>query len=220
MENHRINVLLIENDLKGAALVREALGDTTNNGSFIIESSEGLSTGLERLSEGGIDVVLLATALPESRGLDTFKKADMDAWSAPFVVLAESDAEALGVAAMREGAKDYLIKGKLDGASLSRSLRDAIRKKRAEQGIRRSEERFRRVMYRSIGRLTEVPLALFLEGVRGDLWRTVVPYYCDGAPVGHACLRPGVHPHLGLFLLPLSVSPSPGERTGAYRVTR
>ena len=43
----------------------------------------------------------------------------------------------LGLRAVREGAQDFLLKDKVDGALLDRSLRYAIERKRAEQALAR-----------------------------------------------------------------------------------
>ena len=43
-------------------------------GSFDLECAHRLSQGLERLGQGGIDVVLLDLGLPDSQGLDTLDK--------------------------------------------------------------------------------------------------------------------------------------------------
>jgi serine phosphatase RsbU (regulator of sigma subunit) len=55
------------------------------------------------------------------------------------VLTGASDAS-LGVAAMTAGAQDYLIKGQVDGATLSRCIRYAIERKRANESARQLRE--------------------------------------------------------------------------------
>jgi FixJ family two-component response regulator len=55
----------------------------------------------------------------------------------PFVVLTGREDSELGLRAVREGAQDFLLKDKVDGALLDRSLRYAIERKRAEQALAR-----------------------------------------------------------------------------------
>jgi signal transduction histidine kinase len=51
----------------------------------------------------------------------------------PVVVLSGLDDEDMAVRAVREGAQDYLVKGKADGTVLTRSIRYAVERRHAEQ---------------------------------------------------------------------------------------
>ena len=48
--------------------------------------------------------------------------------------------EHLGIAAVAEGAQDYLVKGQVDGVLLTRALRYAVERKRADENARRLRE--------------------------------------------------------------------------------
>jgi len=50
----------------------------------------------------------------------------------PIVVLSGLDNEAMAIRAVREGAQDYLVKGSVDGKTLTRSIQYAVERKRAE----------------------------------------------------------------------------------------
>ena len=62
----------------------------------------------------------------------------------PVVVLSGMGDEELGLQAVKEGAQDYLIKGKVETDVLERSLRYALERKRAEEAIRRQTEELQR----------------------------------------------------------------------------
>src|SRR2546426_9104837 len=66
-------VLLIE-DQPGDARFIEELLPQVGGIRFEVEWVKRLIQGLDRLAEGGIDVVLLDLSLPESRGLQTFRQ--------------------------------------------------------------------------------------------------------------------------------------------------
>ena len=51
-------------------------------------------------------------------------------------MLTGSDDEALAVNAVREGAQDYLVKGRIDGALLGQSIRYAIERKKVQEDLR------------------------------------------------------------------------------------
>jgi signal transduction histidine kinase len=103
---------------------------------FQLEHADVLSTGLDRLNQGGIDVVILDLSLPDSTGPDTFRKVHSQASDIPIMVLTGLDDETLGESLVREGAQDYLTKGQLDNNVLVRSIRYAIERKRTEQALR------------------------------------------------------------------------------------
>ena len=136
----RLKVLLIEDNPGDARLIREML-IAMKGRAFDVECADRLSIGLDHLAEGGIDVILLDLSLPDSQGLDTFVRAQAQASGVPIVVLTGLDDETLAVRAVQEGAQDYLVKGHVDGYSLTRAIRYAIERKRAEEALKEYSER-------------------------------------------------------------------------------
>jgi PAS domain S-box-containing protein len=139
-----IKALLIEDDPEDAQLLREILA-AAKGIRFHVEWVDRLQAGLERLSHGGIDVLLLDLSLPDSAGIDTVLTVHSRASGVPIVVLTGLDDEAFAMRAVRKGAQDYLVKGQVDSNLLARSIRYAIERKRAEEALRESEERFRQL---------------------------------------------------------------------------
>ena len=127
-----VKVLLIEGNHRDARMIREMLAEVKHDG-FSLEYAEQLSTGLERLAEGGIDMVFLDLSLPDSRGFDTFAQAYARAPQVPIVVLASLDDEQVAVRAVREGAQDYLVKGHVDSNLLVRAMSYVVERKLAEE---------------------------------------------------------------------------------------
>ncbi|MGA9348777.1 MAG: ATP-binding protein [Anaerolineae bacterium] len=140
IEDKPIKVLLIEDNPGDARLIREMLAEV-RGAAFDVECADHLSTGLEHLAEGGIDVTLLDMSLPDGQGLDTFVCAHTQASGVPIVVLTGLDDEALAVQAVQKGAQDYLVKGRVDGYSLTRAIRYAIERQRAEEALKEYSER-------------------------------------------------------------------------------
>jgi DNA-binding response OmpR family regulator len=120
-----VKVLLIEDNSGDAELVQEMLAEA-GGAPFTVLWSPSLWAGLDRLAEEQVDVVLLDLFLPECHGLETFTALRAHAPEVPVVVLTGLDSEAVAMAAVREGAQDYLVKGKLEGESLARALRYAL----------------------------------------------------------------------------------------------
>lgn len=76
-------VLLVEDNPGDARLLKEMLWEIPAFRLHVIWADR-LSAALERLAEGGIDVVLLDLSLPDSRGLNALGKIQGKARSCPF----------------------------------------------------------------------------------------------------------------------------------------
>ena len=137
-----MRVLLIEDNEDDACLIREMLLEKRDAG-VELEWVSQLGTGLTRLSQGNIDLVLLDLSLPDSYGLETFETVQRSAPDIPTVVLTGLDDEALAGQAVRRGAQDYLVKGRLDNYLLARAARYAVDRKQAERALRESEAKLR-----------------------------------------------------------------------------
>lgn len=130
-----LNVLLVEDNPGDARLFREMLAEVPN-APFRLETADRLSTALARLAAGDICAILLDLGLPDCQGFDTFVRMYEQAPSVPILVLTGLDDDALAVKAVREGAQDYLVKGRLEGQWLVRAIRYSIERKRVEEEIR------------------------------------------------------------------------------------
>lgn len=126
-----IHTLLIEDNRIEARLAEHRLTSHSEI-SFEVYWADQLATGLERLSQGGIDVVLLDLNLPDSRGLETFIKVSQHSPDVPIVVLTGEHDESTGLLAVRQGAEDYLIKQQFAEDRLCRALQFAVARHRAK----------------------------------------------------------------------------------------
>ena len=128
-----LKVLLIEDNAIDARLIQIMLSEA-GHGSFELERADRLASGLKRLAEGNIGLVLLDLSLPDSYGLSTFTKVHREARGVPIIVMSGLDDQTVAVNAVHEGAQDYLVKGQVSGHLLVRAMRYAIERKRtAEQ---------------------------------------------------------------------------------------
>src|SRR5208282_1122947 len=87
--------------------------------------------------------ILLDLSLPDADGIDTLVRAHEHSPKTPIVVMTGHDDEALAVRAVRAGAQDYLVKGRVDGDLLVRSIRYASERGRAVEALERREEHYR-----------------------------------------------------------------------------
>ncbi len=141
MKGARIKVLLIEDNPGDAHLVRRYLGGELA-GEIELEHANRVAIGLDSLRRNGIDLVLLDLNLPDSRGLATFEKVHSSFPDVPKIVMSGQDDRAQAVEAVRQGAQDYLVKGKVDTELLVRAIRYALERSRADGRLRESEQRY------------------------------------------------------------------------------
>ncbi len=139
-----IRVLLVEDNPGDARLILELLAEVENL--FTLERVDRLQSALDRLSQTGVDVVLLDLGLPDSEGIETFLRTHREAPGEPIIVISGRDDESLALEAVRSGAQDYLVKGRIEGALLARVIRYAIERKVAEQALSDSASRWRAIM--------------------------------------------------------------------------
>jgi DNA-binding NtrC family response regulator len=144
-ENGSINVFLIEDDTGFARMVQEMISGI-DGGPFTFERVENLAKGIERIKQGGIDVVLLDLLLPDSEGIFTFFKLREVTDDVPVVVLSALEDDETAILAVREGAQDYLFKGIINPAVLVRSIRHSIERKRNRDELRQTREELKALL--------------------------------------------------------------------------
>jgi signal transduction histidine kinase len=144
--------LLVEDNHGDARLVQEALASGASHGGSRIDLEwvDRLSTGLERLRAGGVDVLLLDLNLPDSHGWSTVVEVRHQEPHVPIVVLTGVDDEDGAITAVQRGAQDYLVKGHVDSNVLRRCIRYAIERHRMLEGVQALNESLeRRVLERT-----------------------------------------------------------------------
>ena len=135
------DLLLIEDDAGDAVLVQALLEDDAH-GSWRVRWAKDLGEAVPALASQPA-CVLLDLHLPDGVGLDALKVVLHEAPAAAVVVLTGMVDSDLGVAALAAGAQDYLVKQQIDEHLLSRSLRFALERKRADETAHRRRQNLR-----------------------------------------------------------------------------
>jgi PAS domain S-box-containing protein len=143
-----VSVLLVEDNPGDARLIVELIRDVAP-GEFEVNRTERLAPALDSLAGSPADVVLLDLGLPDSDGMETFRTAQRAAPNAPIIIISGLDDETLALQAVRLGAQDYLVKGRLEGYQLVRVIRYAIERKRVEQDLLKTDARYRALVEHS-----------------------------------------------------------------------
>jgi len=133
----------------------EALGRLVSRGlkrqGFSVEHVLSGEAGLQRLRQGGVDVVALDQYMPGLDGLETLEQIQNIPDAPPVVFVTASQDSSIAVTALKAGAADYLVKDTqgdfvpLLQVAADQALRQAvIRKARddAEAEVRASRDRY------------------------------------------------------------------------------
>jgi PAS domain S-box-containing protein len=136
MEPRRI--LIIDDDPIDRDILRSRL--TAESGSVIdYRAVESGADGLILIRTWQPDCVLLDLHLPDMLGLDLLRTVVAEQLPCPIIVITAYGSEEIAADAMRIGAADYLIKGRLDNSALAHSVERVLER----EGLRRQVERQR-----------------------------------------------------------------------------
>src|SRR3979490_707800 len=140
-------LLFIDDDEALARLVSRGL---TRLGFKVVHAASG-AQGLERLQQGGIDVVALDQYMPGPDGLETLERILAIPNAPPVVFVTAAQDSKIAITALKAGAADYLVKDTQGGfmpllqVAIDGALRQAeIRKARddAEAEVHASRDRY------------------------------------------------------------------------------
>jgi PAS domain S-box-containing protein len=138
-----IRVLVLEDNPTDLELIRRAL-QGAKLGLFKVTAAGRLSHALDLLARVPFEAILADLRLPDSDGLETILELRAQSPHVPLLVLTGADDESIGMAAMREGAQDFIFKGALGGQSLARAIRYAMERHRLEASLKEANERLER----------------------------------------------------------------------------
>jgi two-component system, cell cycle response regulator len=124
-------ILLVEDNPGDARLLQEAFKEIPKM-SFQLVLCQTLQQALDNLANDRPDVCLLDLGLPDAQGLQAVQGIHGVRPDLPIVVLTVLNDESVALESLREGAQDYLMKGKIDSSLLWRSLRYAMERQRVQ----------------------------------------------------------------------------------------
>ncbi len=187
----RVRVLLVEDNIGDADLVREYLSHAHQTG-FDVLSVTRLAAALELLERERIDVILLDLGLPDSVGLETLSRILKAAPKGATVVLTGLDDHRAGLGAIRMGAQDYLPKDELTPDLLIRTVLYSAERKRWQDELRQSEERFAKSFRNNPAFLTIVHMGANTVLEVNDAWTRVFGYTREEA-IGRTTVELGIY---------------------------
>jgi DNA-binding NtrC family response regulator len=141
-ERGRATILVVEDDAAMRDLLVEELGEA----SFRVEAAAGGRGGVDRVKQGGIDVVVSDLRMPDLDGFDLLRDIKATEASPHVIVVTAFGSIDTAIKAVKLGAYDYITKPfDVDALIL------AVEKALAERGLRREIARLRREVARPYG---------------------------------------------------------------------
>ena len=128
-------LLIVEDDRQYAGVLAELL--TSSLSHIEITSLGTIDEACRRIDRGGIDLVLLDLELPDADGLQTLERLHDCVNEIPIIVLTARSDDQLALAALQNGAEDYLVKDAVDQRVLTRSIRYALERHRGVRDLAR-----------------------------------------------------------------------------------
>jgi DNA-binding NtrC family response regulator len=141
-ERARATVLVVEDD--GA--MRDLLVEELSDSGFQVEAAQGGRTGVERVRQGGIDVVVSDLRMPDLDGFDLLRDLKAVDGSPHVIVITAFGSIDTAIRAVKLGAYDYITK-----PFEVETLVLAVEKALAERGLRREVARLRKELAKPYG---------------------------------------------------------------------
>jgi len=141
-----LDILILEDSEADAELVKRELRRTGL--CFTVRWVQDKPTFVAALETSAPDLILADYSLPSFDGLTALTLARQRWADVPVIIVSGAIGEEVAIDALKAGATDYVLKHRLNRLNpvVQRALteaRDRVHKRRAEEALRQSEERFR-----------------------------------------------------------------------------
>ena len=131
-----IHILLIDDDQDDYHILRDDLLQISGRAKYELDWANSYPVGLEQILRCEHDIYLVDHYLGSDSGLDLLQEAIQAGCQEPIIVITGRSDPEVDQAALMAGATDFLIKGKIDGQLLERSIRYALERNRLLKHIR------------------------------------------------------------------------------------
>lgn len=143
-----LSILVIEDNPSDSFLIEQMLS-TSELAIEKIFTCEHLADGIRLIEQNQISIVLSDLSLPDSFGMETFLKIRKHSSQIPVIILTGLSDSEMALQALKKGAQDYLVKGEFNTSFLVKSILYSIERKKAEEKVLISEEKYRQIFYRN-----------------------------------------------------------------------
>ena len=161
-EKTLIHVLYVDDDAEFLKVARQCL---EMQGMLEVDTALSVKEAAEKMKKKTYDAVVCDYQMPEKDGLQFLKELRRKGNNIPFIMFTGKGREEVAIQALNLGADGYINKAgdpETVYGELAHSIRQAVKAKRAEEELRKSEERYRRLM-------DDAPIGLCYTDVKGKI---------------------------------------------------
>lgn len=144
-----IRVLLVEDDEDDFVLTK-TLVSSRDNANIHLDWVSEYESAMQHVCRSDYDVYLVDYRLGERTGIELIHEAFKSGCQAPMILLTGQDDLEVDYSALKLGAADYLVKGRIDAQLLGRSIRYALRQAEVMGELAEKENKYRSLFQRSI----------------------------------------------------------------------
>lgn len=130
-----IKILVVE-DTPGDVFLIKFYLEELDPDNYEIQSVDNLAEAHYRLEREAFDVILLDLHLPDSQGLITVTKSVEKFPNDVFIVLTSLSDEKVGLEAVKLGAQDFLVKGRIDSKTLDSSIKFSFQRAKLQREVK------------------------------------------------------------------------------------
>jgi PAS domain S-box-containing protein len=127
-----LRVLLVEDDEDDFILAKGHFADMQRT-RVQLDWMRNFAAGLEAMTRNQHDICLVDYRLGAQNGIELLRAALAAGCQAPVILLTGQGEHEIDLEAMKAGAADYLVKGRIETATLERTIRYAIERRRAAE---------------------------------------------------------------------------------------
>ncbi len=188
-----MKILLVDDDEDDYIIARD-LFDDIEGAEFELEWAATYDAGMQAVGKKEHDIYFVDYRLGERSGLDLIKEVIKMGCETPIILLTGQGDHEVDMDAMKAGAADYLVKGRMDAELLERSIRYSLERKNAQIRQERLIVELRDAMDRieTLGGL--LPICANCKRIRDDkgYWNLLESYIEDhsGAEFSHGICPP------------------------------
>jgi two-component system, sensor histidine kinase and response regulator len=134
MDTPFLRMLYVEDERDYVRHVTRIL-ERNANFPYRLDAVNSLQGGLDRIKDGGVDMILLNPSISHASGLDALDRVIETAPRVPVIVLADIEKESLASESLERGATDFLIVSRMTSEDLINAMRRARLQRRADDAM-------------------------------------------------------------------------------------
>jgi PAS domain S-box-containing protein len=144
-KERKIRVLHVDDDAEFLAVTKQVLEE---QGEFQVDTALSAEDALKKLKSSEYDALVVDYQMPGKTGLELLRELKQERIEIPFVLLTCKGKAEIAIEALNSGVERYIDKqGDPEStyAELKRTIRNAVKKRRIEQTLKESEEKYRKL---------------------------------------------------------------------------